>query len=430
MQDTWPQRLQQRGGYYGWVVWAVATLGILATAPAQAFTISLFIDRFIAEFDLDRTTVSSLFSAGTLTAAFTLTWIGGRIDRYGNRRVGLVVGALYALTLAAFSLVTGPLTLLLGFVALRTFGQGAMFLTHNTVVAQWFQRRRGRVLSVSMLLFALFQSFYIPRLSALLEASADWRGLWLLFGAGMGLLIVPLIWLLTRDRPEDYGLHPDNLTDAEDAEQSAAEAPSWTLRQAMGTAIFWVFLMGRIVSPGWGSGLIFHQVSLFESLGHSAQTAADVYGMVAFLTAWIALLTGVLVDRFPPGHVMSVQLVGLIAALLLATFMTQHWALLLYAGAFGVLMGSAGVFDSAVWANLFGRGHQGSIRGFVSTALVASTAAGPVMFGLSFDLTGSYTPILLIGAVVAVLPMLLAPLVPLPKPLPPEPLVVQGVSKP
>ncbi|MEL7436261.1 MAG: hypothetical protein AAFN11_20135, partial [Chloroflexota bacterium] len=61
--------------------------------------------------------------------------------------------------------------------------------------------------------------------------------------------------------------------------------------------------------------------------------------------------------------------------------------LLLYALTFGIMMGGGGVFDGAVWVNLFGRAHQGAIRGFVSTALVTGTAIGPILFGLSFDLT-------------------------------------------
>jgi len=46
--------------------------------------------------------------------------------------------------------------------------------------------------------------------------------------------------------------------------------------------------------------------------------------------------------------------------------MSESWLLFLYTAAYGVFMGS--VFDGTVWVNLFGRQHQGSIRGFVATA--------------------------------------------------------------
>ena len=62
--------------FYGWIVWAVATLGIIATSPGQSYTISLFIDSIIADFGVDRTTVSLLFGVGTLAASLNLRWIG------------------------------------------------------------------------------------------------------------------------------------------------------------------------------------------------------------------------------------------------------------------------------------------------------------------------------------------------------------------
>ena len=47
----------------------------------------------------------------------------------------------------------------------------------------------------------------------------------------------------------------------------------------------------------------------------------------------------------------------------------------------------------------FGTRHLGSIRGFVASVSVGSTAFGPVLFATGFQATGSYTPVLLGSAV-------------------------------
>jgi len=86
-----------------------------------------------------------------------------------------------------------------------------------------------------------------------------------------------------------------------------------------------------------------------------------------------------------------------------------------YAVTFGFTMGNGGVFDGSVWTNLFGRMHQGSIRGFVSTAMVMGTAIGPLLFGLSYDLFGSYTPVLLLGIILGIVPLILCLFVQLPQ---------------
>lgn len=375
--------------YYGWVVWLVATLGWIATAPGQAFSVSLFLDHFMRDFGLDRTTVSLLFGVGTFIAAFTLTWFGREIDKYGNRFIGVIVGALFALSLVAWSWVAGPLALVVGFIAIRSLGQGALSLVNTTVIAQWFRRRRGRVISISLMLFSLFQAAYVPWLEQML-ATHDWRQVWILLGAGVALTVVPLTWLLMRNRPEDYGMLPDgDAVTAETNLENDAE-DHWTLAEAMRSVTFWIFVGGRVLTPMVGSGLILHQISIFASLGHSPQTTAQIYALTTILSAFWTLVFGWMTDRIAPGRILALHSFGMALTLLMALVMVEQWMLVLYAFAFSIVLGGGAVFDTTVWANLFGRRHLGAIRGFVSTAMIAGTAFGPITFGMSYDSTGNY----------------------------------------
>ena len=88
--------------YYGWIVWMVALVGVICSAPGQSFSVSLFIDFFIEDFGLDRTTVSGLYGAGTFIASLSLTWVGRQLDRWGNRRMGTAIGAIFAVCAPAF----------------------------------------------------------------------------------------------------------------------------------------------------------------------------------------------------------------------------------------------------------------------------------------------------------------------------------------
>lgn len=398
--------------FYGWIVWVVATLGLIGTVPGQSFTVSLFIDKFITEFDLSRTTVSGLYGAGTFLAALALTWVGGRIDQYGNRATGVVIGVLFALALVFMSFVNGPLMLLVGFIMIRGLGQGSLNLVSSTAVANWFYRRRGLMMSLMFVGFALFQGLYLPQLEALLSRY-DWRTVWLILAAGIALVIIPSFGLLMRNRPEDFDLIPDGgQPDTETAD--GLDEDNWTLGEARRTGIFWVFLFGRVLSPAWGTGLIIHQVSIFQTLGYERQVAAQVFGVASVLTAVFALGVGYLLDRSSPGKIMSLQLGGLVLAMVMAMGMSQNWMLALYAAGFGLTMGGGAVFDGSVWPTMFGRLHQGRIRGFVTTALVTGTSIGPLVFGLSYDLAGSYVPVLIAGVVLAVMPLIAAPLMSLP----------------
>lgn len=401
--------------HYGWIVWLVATIGWTLTSPGQSFTVSLFFNSFIEDFGLSRTTVSGLYGLGTFLGSLSLTGFGFLIDRYGNRKLGVIIAIVFSIAVASMSLVTGPITLLLGFLAIRMFGQGALSLVNTTVLAEWFKRLRGRMMSFSLVIFALFQAAYVPWLQRELEVR-DWREMWIILGIGVASIVIPLTWLLMRNTPEEHGLLPDGeRVSVEDDVELVDEDENWSLAQAMRTSVFWVFVIGRIVSPAWGTGLILHQISIFEQLGHSARVAAETYAMLTIITAISSIFFGWLVDHLRPGMVMALQMAALIMAMIMATMMTTQALLFVYALSFGILMGGGAVFDGAVWVNLFGRKYQGSIRGFVTTILVGGTALGPVLFGLSFDHLGSYNPVLWLGVGIALISTLAALIVPLPK---------------
>lgn len=405
--------------FYGWVVMVVAALGMIASSPGQSYSISLFIDSFISDFNIDRTTISGLYGLGTFGAALTMTWVGRQIDRYGNRRLAVIISLLFILVLIAMSFVNGPWTLLVGFFLIRGLGQGALFLVNSTVIANWFFVRRGRVMSIALLAFSLSQMVYVPALQRMLEVYS-WRQIWVVLAVFAGLLTIPLAFLLLRDHPEDFGLSPDGDSRMNQGEQSSAwpalrDDDSWTLQEAMKTPIFWIYIFSRMLPSAVVTGLVFHQVSLFTSLGHGPRVAAETYGMMAVLGALASLSSGYIVDWFRPGWVLAVQLISMAFGMIIAMIMTDPWQLFVYAAAIAFVNGGGAVFDGAVWPNLFGRRYQGSIRGFATTMMVAGSAAGPIMFGLSYDNSGGYALVLWIAIAVALLAAFLSLLAPMPR---------------
>lgn len=402
--------------YYGWIVWLVALIGAICSSPGQSFSVSLFMDFFIEDFGLDRTTVSSLYGAGTFVASLGLTWVGRRIDSMGNRRVGVVVGILFFAVLVLSSLITGPAMLFFAFAGLRGLGQGALTLVSSTAVANWFRRRRGRMMALLALAFALFQGIYVNLLRVLLE-SMDWRQAFLVLGFAVAALVIPSFALLMRNKPEQYGLLPDNSSnDAGDSADRQADAEdNWTLAEALRTPILWVFIAARILPSAWGTGLILHQVSIFAVLDHSAQVATETFALISIFAAGSALLAGYMIDRFKPSYVAALQMLALLSASVLAMLMRDTPLLIAYALAFGLGMGIGYVFDGAVWTNLFGRQFQGEIRGFVYTSSVIGSALGPAIFGISYDLSGDYAPVLWLGAGLCLIVLAAALLAPPPR---------------
>ena len=375
--------------YYGWVVVVAATLGLILPFFGHNTTIGLFVDDFILDFGLDRTTLSALFGLGGFVAALSLPWVGKLTDRHGSRLIGAIAGAVFAVSLIALSTATNPLALLLMFIVMRAVGLGPLWIANSTVLAQWFRSRRGRVFSITVIVTWLFQGFYVPFIQELLT-TMSWRQIWQMLGLLVGIVVVPLVWLLMRNKPESYGLLPDGRVNSGETKIEVQEEESWTLAEARRTPIFRIFVLGRVLTPAAGSALILHQVSIFNLMGYDALVAAQTFGMLSVVAAGMSIFAGILSDRLRPGHLMVLQLFTSVVLLALAATMTQPWMLFLYALFFGTNIALGGVFDNSVWANLFGREHLGEIRGFIAILMSAGVALGPVMFGWCFDTFGDY----------------------------------------
>ena len=129
--------------YFGWPVLAVATLGMMMTTPGQTEGVSVFLDGIIADLDMSRSEVSTLYLIGTLAGSLVLPFVGSFADRRGPRLAVIVISSLFALACVWMGFVQGTVTLLLGFTLVRALGQGSLSLISVHAVAIWFVRRRG-----------------------------------------------------------------------------------------------------------------------------------------------------------------------------------------------------------------------------------------------------------------------------------------------
>jgi MFS family permease len=112
LRDTLARRINERL-FYGWVVLAVAALGLFASGPGQSHIFSVFIAPISEDLGISRTAIASAYALATLVAALGLPYVGRLIDRFGARRVVLVVALLFGIAQVAFGQVTNLLATLL-----------------------------------------------------------------------------------------------------------------------------------------------------------------------------------------------------------------------------------------------------------------------------------------------------------------------------
>ncbi len=383
--------------YYGWWVVLCSIVTLVGTLPGQTVVVSVFIPELQDALALGPTSMSLAYMMATLAASLPMTAVGRLSDRFGPRRVTLVAAVAMALTCIGMGSVKSYLPLVLGFIGLRFFGQASMGMLSGHAVALWFERGlrqveagRGAAMGVA--------TTAIPPVVHGLVAGVGWRWAYPILGVTVLLAVLPLVGLVQRDTPESMGLRLDG---AREGEGPSAPLTGFTLGEAMRTPTYWVLASLGVLHASFGTGLLFHNRALSEaaSVGPAASAwALSGFGGASFLGTLVLLALGnrlplrlslVLIPVFLGSACVGVALAeGTVPYLISMTTLGLGMALV-----------QASLTPAAALA--FGRLHHGSIRGSITTALVAGTALGPVFLGLSLDLTGSFSTILLCVPVLA-----------------------------
>lgn len=384
--------------FYGWVILFFSMFIYFFSGPGQTYSVSIFVDHFIEEYDVSRSVVSGFYSGATLLAGLTLPFIGRRMDKWGYRTMALIIPFMLALTTLYMSFVSVAWMLLIGFFLLRLFGQGSMTLLSSALVPQWFNKRRGFALSL-LAVGGVISSSLIPQLNNHLITTYSMAYAWRFWAIVLFAFVAPLSYFFVRNTPESIGLLPDGekvLPSEPKKMEDILFEEAWTLDEAMKTKSFYFMLFYTIIPSMVNTGLTFHIVSIISEKGYDAFVAASIIGIIAMTQLPTTFLAGYVLDRVQPHIVKSVNFLFYFIALFIILTSPSLEMLYVYAVIHGVFNAFDSVSTGVIWPSYFGRKHLANIRGVSMTAMVIGSALGPLPFGFAFDHFGRYDEILIL----------------------------------
>ena len=385
--------------FSGWTMLGIAGFVLLLSTPAQTYGFSVFIDPMLTQLGLSRSLVSAAYTVATLVSAGAVFLVGGVIDRHGHRAVLAATAAVYVVALFAMGAVGGAWTLLLGFTLLRATGASVLTLAARTHVAQWFVRRRGRAVSIVNLGKMLGLALVPPANAALIQA-VGWRDAWRV-NALVVALLVPVAFLLVRNRPEEVGQFPDGepspdalaapaTAETPEAPADLASGRSWTRREALRTRTMWLLLVVTFVPALVTNGLSFNQISILTEAGLTPTAAALTFTIESAVAIPMTFAVGWLADRFGPRPALVLGQALLVACLVCLAFTAPGPVAVLFGVFRGLTTGTWILAQEVAWPAYFGRRHLGSIAGLSFAVSFVGAAIGPLPFGVIYDLFGSY----------------------------------------
>ncbi|MFT5207391.1 MAG: MFS family permease [Candidatus Omnitrophota bacterium] len=370
----------------------ILAFGIVCSAfsgPGQTFLISLFIPSMRESFNLTQSGISGWYSLATLISACALPILGRLLDRFSYSKLSILMGVGLILGCIILGLSSNIIMLVLGFVLVRYFGQGGLSMLSSTSMAKLFGAMRGKALGIANMGYPLAEAL-LPGMTLMWMSHYGWKSAWFFLAGLVTLVFLPLvIWLLssfdakTLSRPlhDIEGLANNSLSQS----NVEREVHSYTLSEVFKDWRFYTLVLPAFIPPLYVTGLFFHQASLIEQKGWSLETMALGFVVYAIFRSPVSFIVGPFIDKYSARVLFPASLIPMGIGLF-CFGMGNHTALLFpYMAFMGVSVGFGMTVGSALWAEMYGTEHLGSIRGMTSALMVLSTAIAPIVFGALLD---------------------------------------------
>lgn len=365
-----------------WVILVSCIIGLaFSVSPIFFSTLSVFIKPIAEEFGWGRTLVSSAVSVSSVLIALTAPFVGRLIDRHGPRRVILVSTVALSIVITLFWLLPNSYAAYVVLAAaIGVAGTGSNTFAYLSILPAWFSTRFGMSLAFAMIGIGIGQ-FVAPLYANWLISEFGWRMAYAILGISIFIVTVPNALLLLKDRP-DSGTTTVKSTEVDRAGFSRAEA--------IRMPVFWRLALSFSLITVAVSGCTVHIVPLLTDRGFTPTMAASTAALIGF---------AVLIGRFATGFLLdyvNASLLGFLSfsgcATGIALILSDLPGLPLQIGVvlLGTALGVEGDLIAYMVRRVFGMRSYGEIYGLLFGTFSVGVVLGPLLMGLSFDLSGNY----------------------------------------
>ena len=364
------------------------------------------------QFGWSRTQLSGAFSLTRVEGSIMGPIGGYLIDRIGPRRMVLIGLLILGAGFLLWSRITNLWQFYLVFVVMSAGAGLGTWLPMMTVLNNWFNRRRSTAMALAMEGFSVGGVLLIPVLTWAIDPDFSNRPGWRATAAGIGLLVMVLsypISRLIRNKPEDYGQHPDGIVPirvhagVREASHSASPDFDYTWQEAIRTRSFWLITMGHACSSIVIVTLMVHLGPMLDDRGFSLQMVGWVVSTYTAVGAVFTLVGGYVGDRMP----IRIAIFGFSAVQSIAVFVllfaNSIFLMFLFAVILGIGFGGRNPLTTAIRGAYFGRKAFASITGISMVPMNVLLFSSPLFAGIMFDIQGTYIVPFTVVAVVSLI---------------------------
>lgn len=396
--------------HYFWIIAAVVLIQQMVSGGINNNLPSLFLVPVTQHLGISRGEYSLAYSLKGVSALISTGLSGGLLMRFGYRRSAMASLVMAIAGMVILSSCDNGFVFALGSIVLGLADGICISAGATRIITSWFHKRKGTVLGLATAGTGIGGSLVCILLSNVIESNG-WRNAYLCCAA-MTALILVLIVLLVKDRPEDIGLRPYGYGSKEIGRAVAGKDwwSGFSIKQMIKSPLFYLMCVGTFLSCVCATMVLNVLVAHLQDRGLSSSDAVSMQSILLLLLALYKFGLGAASDRFGARPVMMLCITASAASLVMFSLVSSPWlawiAIIVYTAALPL----TSVMIPLLSTSLFGYRAQVSCVGiFFAMASAAGIITTPLINSI-YDHIGSYSPVFLIAAAVSGLLMILYPI--------------------
>ena len=284
--------------FYGWMILPISILASVFTSPGQTFMVSVFNPSLRETLNLSLTQLTGAYMFGTVLASLPQTYIGQLADRIGIRKTLLIIIGLFSLACVFISQVNSLTMLFISFFFLRMLGQGALELLSMNMLPMWFRNTLGTVSGIKNVAINLMIGIVPVGILALIGL-VGWRQTYIIAGASVFLILLPIVYFFYINRPEEIGqlIDGDKASDSPETVDLDIPETDHNLKEAMRTRAYWILILAWFAWAAIATAITFNLLPIFTDKGLTEEQAAASFTILMVVSAIFQIVGGIVADR-------------------------------------------------------------------------------------------------------------------------------------
>jgi MFS family permease len=377
-------------------------MAIVTMAQTAEFNpvLGVFLKPMTTEFGWSRAQFAGAITVGTMAGGLTAIAIGPLLDRYGPRWILSIAFLFLGASVAGLAVINNLWHFYALMATSRLLVSGVISIATGVVISKWFIRRRGRAMAFSTT-GTRFGNALMPLYVQLILGGFGWRAAAIALGVLTWVLTLAPTAIFLRRQPEDMGLLPDGDEPGETMNSSGSGLQenqtsdvSFTPGEVARTRSFYIVLLVTGAMFFTGAGVNFNLFPYLTDNGISPTAAVTVITVWAIVGSVGGLAAGFIAEKVHVRLVMAVCFFFVALGVAVLSVADNLGTAYLFALVHGVAFGAIPILSQLVWADYFGRRHQGAIRGMVTPFQMLANSLAPLLTNVLYAaLDNSYVPI-------------------------------------